>query len=103
MKFPIYGLDRYNPPDRLWFFGVLNLKWDIIFALVGIVFPVGSLGRAPKLDQLQRNKNYRVLGKQFNEGLCVAIKFLVFVFLNRASFFGVLALNGVSTFVCLIP
>ena len=44
-----------------------------------------------------------VLGKRFNECLCVAIKLLVFVFhLNRESFFGFGPYIGYKFFFCLI-
>ena len=45
---PIYGLDRYVPPDRVWFLRVSILQYGIIFAHFGIVFPVCSLDRVSK-------------------------------------------------------
>ena len=43
---PIYGLDRYVPPDVVWFMGGPNLKYDtILTSEFGIVFPVCYLDR----------------------------------------------------------
>ena len=50
---PIYGLYRYVPRDRVWFLRFSVLKWGIIFAPFGIVFPVLSLDRVPKFYQLK--------------------------------------------------
>ena len=50
---PIYGLDRYVPPDRVWFLRVSILQYGIIFAHFGIVFPVCSLDRVSKFWQLK--------------------------------------------------
>ena len=46
---PIYGLYRYVPRDRVWFFN----KYGVIFAPFGIVFPVLSSDRVPKFYQLK--------------------------------------------------
>ena len=45
---PIYGLDRYVLPDRVWFLRVSIFQQGIIFAHFGIVFPVCSLDRVSK-------------------------------------------------------
>ena len=37
---PIYGLYRYVPQDRVWFLRFSILNKAIIFAHVGLVFPV---------------------------------------------------------------
>ena len=37
---PIYGLNSYVPPDRVWFLRVSILYKSIIFSVVGVVFPV---------------------------------------------------------------
>ena len=43
---PIYGLDRYVPPDVVWFMGAPNLKYGTILTTeFGIVFPVCYLDR----------------------------------------------------------
>ena len=39
----IWARLRYVPADSVWFFNILILKKDIIFAHVGIVFLVRSL------------------------------------------------------------
>ena len=36
----IYGIERYVLPDRVWFLLVSILKYVILFALVGVVFPM---------------------------------------------------------------
>ena len=45
---PIYGLDRYVSPDRVWFLRLSILQQGIIFGHFGIVFPVCSLDRVSK-------------------------------------------------------
>ena len=37
---PIYGLDRYVPPDGVWFMMGSNLKYGAILTEFGLVFPV---------------------------------------------------------------
>ena len=58
---PLYGLDRYVPPEKVWFLRVLI--FFIIFALVGIVFPVSSSDRVPKLYQLK----FKLVNSQLHE------------------------------------
>ena len=48
---PIHGLYRYVPRDRAWF--LMFLRSDRSFVPVGIVFPMWSLDRVPKLYQLK--------------------------------------------------
>ena len=50
----IWANYRYVSWDRVWFlrFSIL-IKWGINSAHVGIVFPVGSFNRVPKLNQLK--------------------------------------------------
>ena len=51
--------------DRVGFLKFPILKWGSIFAPVGIVFPVLSLERAPKLYQVQfQSVNYHFNEKQ---------------------------------------
>ena len=64
---PIYEPDKYVLPDRVWFLRVSFPKQGIIFALVGIVFPVPvwSLDRVPLVYQLKsRRRNTQLHEKQ---------------------------------------
>lgn len=47
---PMYGLDRYVPPERVWFLRVsIRKNCNITFTLVGVEFPVWSIDRVPLL------------------------------------------------------
>ena len=52
----IYGVYRYVPPYRLWFWGSRSLNRLTLFDLVGVVYPVWSLDRIPLLYQVKFTK-----------------------------------------------
>ena len=78
---PIYGLNSYVPPDRVWFLRVLILHKNIIFAFVGVVFPVWpSSGRAPKLYLIRFKcvnakveENHHLIPQRIRKGILKAI------------------------------
>ena len=53
----IYGVYRYVPPYRLWFWGSRSLNRLTLFDLVSVVYPVWSLDRMPLLYQVKFTKD----------------------------------------------
>ena len=80
---PIYGLNSYVPPDRVWFLRVSILYKSIIFSVVGVVFPVWPLGRAPKLYLIRfkcvnakLEENHHLIPQRIRKGILKAIHWI---------------------------